>query len=102
MQAIADAIGVTQPAIFRHFKNKEALWLAVMDWFEGRLEEIYAAGAIDDKDRAATLLPTILWRGRGAASHRTGTRPNKRAVAAAICAGLTNRMSGHAAVPAAF
>ena len=28
-QAIADRIGVSQPAIFRHFATKEALWLAV-------------------------------------------------------------------------
>jgi len=42
-QLIADAIGVTQPAIFRHFPTKEAIWLAVMDWLQDRLEEIYRA-----------------------------------------------------------
>jgi len=31
-QAIADRIGVTQGALFRHFPNKEAIWLAVIGW----------------------------------------------------------------------
>jgi AcrR family transcriptional regulator len=42
-QLIADAIGVTQPAVFRHFPSKEAIWLAVMDWLEDQLVAIYAA-----------------------------------------------------------
>jgi AcrR family transcriptional regulator len=35
-QLVADTIGVTQPAVFRHFRT-EAMWLAVMDWLEQRL-----------------------------------------------------------------
>lgn len=31
-QAIAERIGVTQGAIFRHFPDKEAIWLAVFSW----------------------------------------------------------------------
>lgn len=42
-QLVADAIGVTQPAVFRHFPTKEAMWLAVMDWLEQRLVAIYSA-----------------------------------------------------------
>src|SRR5579859_2637672 len=42
VQLIADAIGVTQPAVFRHFPTKEAIWLAVMDWLEERLVAIYS------------------------------------------------------------
>jgi AcrR family transcriptional regulator len=30
-QTIADAVGLTQPAIFRHFPTKQALWRAVAD-----------------------------------------------------------------------
>lgn len=30
-QAVADAVGLTQPAIFRHFSSKQVLWLAVAD-----------------------------------------------------------------------
>ena len=40
-QLVADRIGVTQPAVFRHFPTKEAIWLAVMDWLEERLKEIF-------------------------------------------------------------
>src|SRR5215468_94776 len=43
VQLVADAIGVTQPAVFRHFPTKEAMWLAVMDWLEERLIAIYSA-----------------------------------------------------------
>ena len=42
-QLVADTIGVTQPAVFRHFPNKEAMWLAVMDWLEEQLAAIYSA-----------------------------------------------------------
>ena len=28
-QAVADAVGITQPAVFRHFPTRAALWLAV-------------------------------------------------------------------------
>ena len=41
-QLIADTIGVTQPAVFRHFPTKEAIWLAVMDWLEQRLVTIHS------------------------------------------------------------
>ena len=29
---LAHAVGITQGAVFRHFANKEAIWLAVLDW----------------------------------------------------------------------
>lgn len=29
---LAQAVGLTQGAVFRHFANKEAIWLAVLDW----------------------------------------------------------------------
>lgn len=35
--AIAEKMGVTQGALFRHFTNKEALWLAVMEWVSEQL-----------------------------------------------------------------
>jgi AcrR family transcriptional regulator len=31
-QAMADAMGLTQGAVFRHFPTKDAIWLAVMEW----------------------------------------------------------------------
>ena len=34
---IADRMGVTQGALFRHFPSKEAIWQAVMEWVAERL-----------------------------------------------------------------
>ena len=45
VQAIANQIGLTQPAVFRHFPSKEAVWLAVMTWLEHRLGEIHQSAA---------------------------------------------------------
>ena len=42
-QAIADRIGVTQGAIFRHFADKEAIWLAVFAWVRASLAAVFAA-----------------------------------------------------------
>lgn len=43
---IAQAIGVTQGALFKHFPSKESIWLAAMDWVhEGLLERLHQAAA---------------------------------------------------------
>jgi AcrR family transcriptional regulator len=55
VQLIADSIGVTQPAVFRHFPTKEAIWLAVMDWLEDRLVAIYSA-ADDPREPGLVVL----------------------------------------------
>jgi AcrR family transcriptional regulator len=36
-QDMAQAMGVTQGAVFRHFPSKDAIWLAVMQWVRDRL-----------------------------------------------------------------
>lgn len=36
---LALAIGITQGGVFRHFDNKEAIWLAVLDWAHQSLME---------------------------------------------------------------
>jgi AcrR family transcriptional regulator len=45
---LARAVGISQGGVFKHFANKEALWLAVLDWVAetlmGRLQTA-AAGA---------------------------------------------------------
>ena len=46
-QAIAGRVGVTQGALFRHFPDKEAIWLAVFDWIRAALGAA-ADAAIDD------------------------------------------------------
>jgi AcrR family transcriptional regulator len=41
-QAIADRMGLTQGAVFRHFPDKEAIWLAVFAWVRESLEAALA------------------------------------------------------------
>lgn len=42
-QAIADRIGLTQGALFRHFPDKESIWLAVFAWVRHALGEVLDA-----------------------------------------------------------
>jgi len=42
-QAIAEHLGLTQGAVFRHFPNKEAIFAAVLEWLNSRLEEVFRA-----------------------------------------------------------
>lgn len=43
---IAQAVGVSQGALFKHFDSKDAIWLAAMEWVrEHLLHEIQAAAA---------------------------------------------------------
>ena len=44
-QAIADHMGVTQGAIFRHFPDKQAIWLAVFVWVREALGAALAAAS---------------------------------------------------------
>jgi AcrR family transcriptional regulator len=42
-QAIADRMGLTQGAVFRHFPDKQAIWLAVFAWVRESLGAAIAA-----------------------------------------------------------
>lgn len=42
-QVIADRMGLTQGAVFRHFPDKEAIWLAVFAWVRESLGAAFAA-----------------------------------------------------------
>ena len=42
---IANAVSLTQGAIFRHFPNKDAIWLAVIGWVESNLLDSLEAAA---------------------------------------------------------
>lgn len=58
-QAIADAVGLTQPAIFRHFPTKQALWQAVGEAIDARMTESWTAALADNaapRDRLAALI----------------------------------------------
>lgn len=54
-QAIADRVGVTHGALFRHFPDKEAMWAAVFDWVQEQLGAV-----IDDAFRVGGSPLTIL------------------------------------------
>jgi TetR/AcrR family transcriptional regulator len=42
-QAIAEYMGVTHGALFRHFPNKQAMWVAVFDWVQDELGHVVSA-----------------------------------------------------------
>src|SRR5512138_801467 len=44
--AIAERMGLTQPALFRHFPTKDAIWAGVMEWVSERI--------LANADRAAS------------------------------------------------
>ena len=49
-QAIAQHMGLTQGAVFRHFASREAIWLAVVDWVEQNLGDALAAAVAEARD----------------------------------------------------
>jgi AcrR family transcriptional regulator len=58
-QAVADAVGLTQPAVFRHFPSKQVLWQAVAETIAARLEAAWAgalAGQAAPLDRVRALV----------------------------------------------
>ncbi len=44
-QDMADELGLTQGAIFRHFPTKDDIWLAAIHWVRGRLMKVVGAAA---------------------------------------------------------
>lgn len=49
-QDMAQAMGVTQGAVFRHFPNKDAIWLAVMQWVRDRMMAVLTRAAAQGRD----------------------------------------------------
>src|SRR5262249_56157460 len=60
VQAIADRIGLTQPAVFRHFPSKEAIWVAVMSWLEEQLAAIHQGADASFGESPLTILKHML------------------------------------------
>lgn len=54
---LAQAVGITQGAVFRHFSSKEAIWLAVLDWTADTLMSRLQAAADAELARADKLAP---------------------------------------------
>lgn len=51
---IAERLGLTQGAVFRHFPNKEAIWRAVLDWLKVHLVGLFErqeASPLDELER---------------------------------------------------
>jgi AcrR family transcriptional regulator len=49
-QDMADAMQLTQGAIFRHFSTKDDIWVAVMQWVRDRLMKVLDKAAADATD----------------------------------------------------
>jgi len=52
---LAEAVGITQGAVFRHFPSKQAVWLAVLDWTSDTLLEELRSAAAGAKSPLAAL-----------------------------------------------
>jgi AcrR family transcriptional regulator len=49
-QDMADAMKLTQGAIFRHFATKDDIWIAVVEWIRDRLMSVVGKAAADASD----------------------------------------------------
>jgi len=49
-QDMAEAMGLTQGAIFRHFQTKDDIWLAVMQWIREQLMKVLGKAAAQGSD----------------------------------------------------
>lgn len=54
-QDMANAVGITQGAIFRHFPSKDMIWLAVVHWVRGRLMSVVDLAASHGSDPLDSL-----------------------------------------------
>lgn len=62
-QAVADAVGLTQPGVFRHFATKQALWQAVAEAIDATMSWAWRAALAESAaplDRLALLVRTQL------------------------------------------
>jgi AcrR family transcriptional regulator len=60
-QQIADLIGFTQPAVFRHFPTKEDIWSAVLDWLDDQLEAVRASARATAPDQGLGVIQRIFF-----------------------------------------
>lgn len=56
-QAVATAVGITQPAIFRHFADRDALWVGVADVIAVRMRSTWDAVTAE----AASPVDAVRW-----------------------------------------
>jgi AcrR family transcriptional regulator len=58
-EAIAAAIGLSQPAVFRHFRRKDDIWLGVFEWLGQEMQRRWAGvedGAKSPEERLLSLV----------------------------------------------
>lgn len=59
-QAIADQVGITQGALFKHFPDKQTLWIAVFEWVQQQLAQVIEQGFQGQGDTLARLQQIFL------------------------------------------
>lgn len=104
-QDMAQAMGVTQGAVFRHFPSKDAIWLAVMHWVRARLMAVLGHAAAQGRDPLDSLermffahidfiaghpaIPRVL-----TSEHLHGRSPALRTLVTEIMLAYENRIAG--------
>jgi AcrR family transcriptional regulator len=56
--AIARELGISQPAIFRHFPKKDDIWIAALDWLAATLRDLWAESL--ERAPGGQVLPTLV------------------------------------------
>lgn len=59
LDTVAERVGISQPAIFRHFPTKKSLWLAVAGWIGDRLSSAWAQAEEGDAPAVERLRRTV-------------------------------------------
>lgn len=59
VKRLADACGVTEPAIYRHFKSKEAIYITVLESLKGRLDYRGTFTQLESETDLEVLLKTL-------------------------------------------
>ncbi len=104
-QDMAQAMGVTQGAVFRHFPSKDAIWLAVMQWVRERLLAVLECAVAKGRDPLDALermffahiefiaghpaIPRVL-----TSDHLHGRSPALRSLVSDIMLGYEARVAG--------
>lgn len=55
IQAVADAVGITQPAVFRHFASRAALWVEVAEVVASRMRAAWNAVPVEAASPTVTI-----------------------------------------------
>lgn len=59
MKEVASVCGITEPAVYRHFESKEAVYDAVLDALQARLDEDTFFDRVAQESNIDTLLETL-------------------------------------------